>query len=327
MAMPADALAPTDRDERRSPRGAVRAEDLVAAQPHEIDVDAVRAAARNAVRLAIAGHGLAVHFADDGAAAAFRRIYARLESAQTAEFTTWCAPIADGYAFVRSDGSVLLWRGGALRAHVVAFFADAVAVGGLFSSVPDVFSVHASAFAWGDGMALISGISTAGKSTTTVALARRGVAIASDERCCVRAGMVLPFPRAINLRAGGIALLAADAVPGDAGGPQLRALERAGGEARAIRLGDLGLRDDPPPTAPLRAAFLIAGTAAAPQAERLAPHEATAMLVPAIQTGARGLDRLALVHRTFARVHCYRLTLGTPDATAAAIVALGEASR
>lgn len=306
------------------PARVVRAEDLTVAKPGEIDACAIAAAACTEVRIAFAGTTLSVHFAEAAAADIFRRTYRRMQTPSPADAQTWCAPTSDGYAFVRSDGTTMLWRGEPLRPHVVAFFVDAVAVGGFFATATHLLSIHASAFAWGDGMALVAGCSTAGKSTTTVALARRGVRIASDERCCVRDGIVIPFPRSLNLRAGGLALLAADRVPGaDPAGTRLRALAAAGEEAKAISLADLALSDALPAPAPLRAAFFIVGVAETVGIERISASDAAALLSPAIQTGARGLDRAVLVHRAIAHAACYRVMLGTPDATAAAIVALG----
>lgn len=310
-----------------APMRVVRAEDLVVANPGDLDATAVIAAACAEVRVAIAGTSLAVHFAEPDAAEIFGRTYRRMQTSLPAAAATWCAPIPDGYAFVRSDGTTMLWRGEPLRPHVVAFFVDAVAVGGFFAASADLLSIHASAFAWGEGMALVAGCSTAGKSTTTVALARRGVPIASDERCCVRDGVVLPFPRSLNLRAGGIALLAADRAPGpDPAAARLRALAATGEGAKAIALADLDLSDVLPAPAPLRAAFFIVGVAGEVGIERIAAADAVSLLSPAIQTGARGLDRAVLVHRAIAHAACYRVMLGTPDATAGAIVALGHAA-
>lgn len=306
-------------------RAVVRAEDLVPAAPGEVDAEAVKAATRAEVRIGVAGASLAVRFADPDAATLLRRTYRRMVTQRPAGAVTWCAPIPQGYAFVRSDGRTLLWRGDPLRPHVVAFFADAVAVGGFFATTTELLSIHASAFAWGGGMALVAGCSTAGKSTTTVALARRGVPIASDERCCVRDGIVIPFPRSLNLRAGGIALLAADRVPGaDPAGERLRALAATGDGVRAIGLADLDLSDALPAPAPLRAAFFIVGVAGDVRIDPIATGDAAALLSPAIQTGARGLDRAVLIHRAIGRAACYRVMLGTPDATAAAIAALGD---
>lgn len=305
------------------PARVVRAEDLAVAQPGEVDRGAIIASACAEVRIDCAGTTLGVHFAEPAAADVFRRTYRRMQTRAPADAQTWCGPIPGGYAFVRSDGAPIVWRGEELRPHVVAFFVDAVAVGGFFGSSAHLLSIHASAFAWGDGMALVAGCSTAGKSTTTVALARRGVPIASDERCCVRDGMVIPFPRSLNLRAGGLALLASDRVPGpDPARARLRALAATGENAKAISLSDLDLPDALPAPAPLRAAFVIVGVADDVRIEPIVASDAAALLSPAIQTGARGLDRAALIHRAIGRAACYRVMLGTPDATASAIVAL-----
>jgi hypothetical protein len=203
----------------------------------------------------------------------------------------------------------------------LAFLADAVTTRAFFQVHPTLCSFHAAALRIGDAAAAISAISTGGKSTTAFACARRGMALYSDERCVIQDGMVLPFPRAVNLRAGGIELLLGDEVPGD-GGIAQRLRSHRGHDWEAAQLDEVIGAHAPPAPARLEAIFFITGRAQRPHAELLERESALRLLLEASFVGPPpGMDRLAAAARLLQQTRAFGLTLGTPDATALLLAA------
>ena len=159
--------------------------------------------------------------------------------------------------------------------------------------------------------AAIAGHSAAGKTATLLACARRGMRVYSDERVLLRQTIVHPFLRRCSVRGAGARLLLADQ-DADRLPDALRTLPQL-----SLKLC-FGAEAIAPPR-PLRALFAIAGTGHCAALELID----TAAALPAI-TGwfdARGdmVDRVSRAIGMLRKVRCYRLTLGTPDETAAAI--------
>jgi hypothetical protein len=213
------------------------------------------------------------------------------------------------------------------RPGTIAFLTDAVAQHEFFANNAALVSFHAAALRCGKAALAISAASTGGKSTTAFACARRGMQLYSDERCVVIDGSVHPFPRAVNIRAGGIELLTAEEVPDDGGiGAALR--RHAGKDLEAAQFSDLlGSRPLPDP-ARLEYFFFIVGKAQAPAVAPLGLEASLGHLLGAALCGpAQGMDRLVAATRLLRQARAYELTLGTPDDTALVIAAVASGRR
>jgi hypothetical protein len=281
------------------------------------------------VCLTIAGAPCAVHFEDPAAGAAFAARYADLEDAAGApqhEAFAVVDPVR-GPLFWSRNGTVFRWPHGVLPPEAAAFFADAVAMTAFFAERTDgVASLHAAAIGTAGAAAAIIGDSNAGKTTTALACARIGMQIYSDERCVVdRETYVHPFARAVNVRAPGRRLLLGDRVPGrDPLGARLRTHgEAAWNDVRFAQLFDGWTQ---PPPRPLRAVFVLAGAGNEPELERV-PAIVAAKTAARWTIGAgAGLDKIARLLELLRGAACYRLVLGSPDASARTIARTLEAA-
>lgn len=287
-----------------------------------VDLDAERRARARAragieIRIAVAGTVGAVWFADAAAAACFAVRYADLRCDDPAAL--------EAVVTVDDDGSELMWCGPMtyrwphrkLDPAAVAFLADAVALTGFFEHHPaGALSLHAAALGDGAGVAALIGETTAGKTTTALACARAGLSLYTDERCAILDGDVHPFPRALNIRAGGLALLLAD----ECRDRIAKRLLRDGGEtAEDVRYSELFTNWALPPPAPLRVVFVLSGTAERPAIESVSSAVAAKAGARWVHGAGRGIERIARLLTVFRPVRCYRLTLGKPAATARVI--------
>jgi hypothetical protein len=277
---------------------------------------------RHPVVLRIAGRTCAVHFDEASIARRFALRYADLAApgAVASDHAFAARDFRLGPIFWSRHGPVYRWPYGALAEEVVVFLADAVAMTAFFNERRDgVFSIHAAAVGIGDAAAAIVGETNAGKTTTTVACGRIGLALYSDERCLLDAdGLVHPFPRTINVRAAGSALLMRDDV---AGGDPVGELLCARGAAdwNDVRFNELFASWAHPQPAPLRAVFLLDGAGAQARV-RPATSAAAINAVARWTFGAgRGLERFARLHAAFRGAACFHLELGSPDASARAV--------
>ena len=229
--------------------------------------------------------------------------------------------------FWTEPGSAYRYPAPLRGAEVMAFLADAVTHRAFFDVNPDVISFHAAAIRVGNVAAALSAVSTGGKSTTAIACARRGMDLYTDERCVLRDGLVQPFPRAVNIRRGGLELLCSEEVPGDLGiGRRLR--EHAGAEWISAPFGEVfGDRAVPAP-AKLDAIFFIQGRSGIAQATQLSIDDSIVRLLSAGLCGPQpGLDRVAAATALFRRARVYSLSLGSPDDTAMLVAATTSRSR
>jgi hypothetical protein len=197
---------------------------------------------------------------------------------------------------------------------------------------PDVLFLHAASFGIGDAGGLLIGWSGSGKSTTALALAASGHAFLGDDVAAVRIRdrAILPFPRTARLRPGAYVrslegrLLAA-------GGTQ--AVGEDGLDRTLVSMAALFPRQAPG-ALPLRHAFLLDGfgdrARLTPYSPRISDLE---RLRPAVNgatphwghSAGRDLLRFLALVDVLSGADCHRVELGTPEETAAAIVAAMEA--
>jgi hypothetical protein len=224
----------------------------------------------------------------------------------------------DGSAhFWTNEAAGYTWPHGPLGPRATAFLADAVAMHTLLTAVPSAIALHAAAL-YHDGRAFaITGHTTAGKSTTAVACVAAGCDLYSDERCIITPQGTLPFPRAINLRSGGIAVLVDDLPPSAL---RSRLERRRDGDWDDVHFAELFEPRPLPPRTPLSAIFAIGGRAHEPSIRRISAVE----MLPQAQFGAivalSGIDRARAILCALQNVACYELILGAPWASARQIL-------
>jgi len=269
----------------------------------------------HAVTFTVAGVPVEVRFNVAAAADIYRRRYRHMLASH--------APVMTAYAVARDPNDVYFWAGegplhcwdqGKIHDHVIAFFADAVATTLFFNSIDDLIALHAAALTDGHSAAFIAGVSTAGKSTTAIACFRRGLELYSDEFCLVRAGGVLPHPRAISVRREGLELLLASAAPASPVDAWLRA--NRGEDRENVGFDELFGNATWPAPRPLRIACAAIARERTPSVRPIAPAKMLAHTMPSARMKTRGLDGVAALLAILQPVACYELTLGPPDATA-----------
>jgi len=262
------------------------------------------------------GTCIALGFDESPAAASYRRRYARLLSERPADVRAYALRHENRTLFWVEGGPAYQWREALSDPLAIEFLADCVVRHVYFMELSPHLSFHAAALGVADGAFAVTAASEGGKTTTALACARRGMPLYSDERCVLDGERVLPFPRALNVRAAALDLLAADPTfANDAIGERLRF--RRGADWSGVDFADLFGDARLPPPQPLRAIFFISGRAAEPAVAPLAFREAlpTLLAVP-LRGRSRGVERVADATRLLAHVRAYALTLGRPDATA-----------
>ncbi|MHB8146345.1 MAG: hypothetical protein ACYDGM_03660 [Vulcanimicrobiaceae bacterium] len=260
-----------------------------------------------------------ISFDDERAAEYFNERYQHMVTVEDGvAFALDVARDRDGtHLFRVTRGATYAWRGGALTSGDVAFLADAVATTTAFTRLRDTITLHAATIRSGSGAFALVGDSGAGKTTTAVACALSGHEVYSDEFCIVSKGSVRPFPRCLSLRPGGIAVLRRLRVTPAALREDLHLREARGWSN--VRFDRLFGRIPTDERAPLRAIFLLAGRAEHPSIEPLAP---TAMLSAAARyakSSSPAFERVAEVLQLLRSLACYRLVVGDPNETVAAI--------
>ncbi|MDQ6767662.1 MAG: hypothetical protein M3Z41_07620 [Candidatus Eremiobacteraeota bacterium] len=279
--------------------------------------------AREVVVIEWFGRRIAACFRHAAQAESFRKRYQSFVSDGTPDM--WSCAVQDGNEagepiFWTEPGAAYRYPAG-LQGGVIAFLADAVTHRAFFDVNPAMLSFHAAAVRVGDAAVAISAVSTGGKSTTAIACVRRGMALYTDERCVLIGGRVHPFPRALNIRQGGLELLCAHDLPDDSGiGNRLRA--RGDGDWEAASFADV-LGDMPlPKPAKLEVVFFIDGHDSVARVVPLSLEAAIVRLLTAALCGPKpGLDRVAAATALCRQARMYALTTGTPDDTALLIEA------
>lgn len=254
-----------------------------------------------------------VHFDDPESAADFGERYRDLSRAGDPAVNVYAVRDSGGTHFWTSRGESYVWDRSPLAPSSVSFLADALATRALLGSLPGTVALHAAALRWRNSAFALTGVSTAGKTTTAVACVAAGCGLYSDERCIASASGVSAYPRTLNVRAEGLQLLVDD-LP--AGILRDRLAAYRGADWRNVRLRDLDPAYGPPEPAPLRALFAIAGTASAPSIAAISPAKMLRAAHLGALCGRRGVARAAALLGMLSHVNCYELVLGRPFQTA-----------
>jgi hypothetical protein len=272
----------------------------------------------HAVKFDLAGVVVEVRFDNAEAAQLYRGRYRHM--------LTDCAPQEVGYAAELGPGEIYFWLDGhdayrwdrsAIKPQVIAFLADAVVNTTVFTSRDGIIALHAAALSDGRAAAAIVGSSTAGKTTTAIACARRGLELYSDEYCIATEAGIIPFPRSISLRCAATEVLANDPVPSSA----VDAWLGSHGCCDGYDLGYdelFGVLHRPKPR-PLRAAFVLVGKGSQPVVRPLSRNAMLEHIAPWAKLKPRGFEALHALVALLEPVTCFEVVLGTPDATARAI--------
>lgn len=277
------------------------------------------------VTLEMLGTIVAVHFDDVDAAARYRRRYERFQSADTPTVHAYAVRDADETLFWYGDRLGFRWDAPLTDPAAIDFLADSVVRREFFGERSDALTFHAAAVETARGAVAIVGPSTGGKTTTALACARRGMRLFTDEECVYASGRVHPFPRALNLRADGIARILADPIFAD-GGIRARLAERAGSDWVCASFDELFATRELPDGAPLVAIYFLAPGGPPATIAPLPLDEALRAFFAAWPRSARhGVERVAETLRLFAAAPPFSLRLGTPDETALAIDAVARA--
>lgn len=233
-------------------------------------------------------------------------------SERPAQFTYFVLASNGEYVFQCDHDGTWRWPHGALSTRAIAFLADAAMMSAVVHFDPGLMSIHAAAFAYDGGAAAIAGDSTAGKTTTLLACARAGLPVYSDERTLIRAGAVHPFLRVCSVRSGGRDRLLLDCADDRLG----RVLRLSSSFTFTQAFGPAVVA----PVERLRVLFVLNGYADVPHVERIDTAQALPAISRWFDAAAGSLDRLARAVALLHRVRCYRLTLGTPAASAQTIM-------
>lgn len=237
--------------------------------------------------------------------------YADHPATRTPDFRYYAATVRGGYAFWCAHASSWRWSQGALPADAVVFLIDAVALAALVRFDERLSSMHAAAVEYAGVAGAIAGNSTAGKTTTLLACARRGMRLYSDERALLREGLLHPFLRRCSVRAAGARLLLAER-DGDALASALRTAPEL---SLRICFGSGAIAEP----RPLRALFVLNGSGHCAALEEIDTAAALPAITRWFDTRGDTMDRISGAISALRDVRCYRLMLGSPDESAAAI--------
>lgn len=259
----------------------------------------------------IAGIVMELRTDSEEVAKLFALRYADHPANRPADFRYYVATVRGGYAFWCAHASSWRWSQGPLPPDAIVFLADAVALAALVRFDARIASMHAAVVEYNGVAAAIAGSSTTGKATTLLAAARRGMRIYSDERAILRNNIVHPFLRRCSVRAAGTRLLLAEndsdrITDGLHGAPELSLKTCFGGAAIASPRR-------------LRALFVLNGTGHCAALEAVDIATALPSITRWFDSRGDMVDRVSRAITLLENVKCYRLTLGSPDESAAAM--------
>lgn len=236
--------------------------------------------------------------------------YADHPAERPADFRYFAATVRGGYAFWCAHAPTWRWTQGALPADAVAFLADSVALAAIVRFDPALVSMQAASVEFNGIAAALAGTPTAGKTATLLACARRGMRIYSDERTVLRNATVHPYLRRNSVRAAGTRLLLAD--QGICKDDVLLC------EPQLSLKTFLGPGSIAQPQ-PLGALFVIGGTGYCAALEAIDTAAAMPAVMRWFDSHGDMVDRATRAIAILSGVQCYKLTLGSPDESAAAM--------
>lgn len=245
-------------------------------------------------RIAVAGITMELRSNVRGLAAAFGRRFADHYTYGATDFTYNVFENDAGYAMWCDHDGAWQWPYGPLALDAVLFLADAAAISALVHYDDTLASVHAAGVEYANLAAAITADSGGGKTTTALACARAGLRIYSDERVLVRGGTVTPFLRRCSLR-----------------DEQMRPYASI---SWTQLFGDRVVA----PPAKLRALFVIKGRGAL-SVEPIEPALALGSVGRWFACKGDAWHRMARAMTLLRSLHCYAITLGTPQQSAQAI--------
>lgn len=263
------------------------------------------------VTLAVGLTTIAVCFSRLSAAADFAERFGDMLATREADLVVYAVDRRGEAYFWRSTDRARRWCG-PISNELLVFFADNVALHEHFATCGDI-GIHAAVIARASHCVAIVGPSTAGKTTTALAAARDGFALYSDERCIVANRRVVPFLRAITVRAGARCALLADDAPDGPVDAMLHALPAHGESSVRPRLL-VGESCGGPPR-PLDALFVIEGRDATPSVEPCSVYAMLPALLRSMVSRESGVERAVRLLAELRAVALFRLRLGTPAAT------------
>lgn len=246
---------------------------------------------------------------------AFAKRYRAHATEETCDFVYYVVREGVKYRFWSPHSPVWEWQSGVLPTDALLFLTEAVGVSALVRYDGSLTSIHGAAVRFNGVTAAIVGNASSGKSTTLLACARSGMQVYSDERVLSRDGIVYPYLRTCAVRADAARRLFDEATH-DALHTWLndRGLAR-----RELALEEVfGPRAVAPPS-PLRAVFVINGYAASPRVHDLDPWNALPAVTRWLDARGDAIDRMGRGLRMLRGVKCYRIALGMPAASVAAI--------
>jgi hypothetical protein len=292
----------------------VYAEDLTRL-PDDAALDDLAARATHAVTIGFAGVVAQTRFFRADSADVYRGRYRNMLSPEVPQLIS--------YAVARRPGDIYFWVPGIasyrwdrcrIGKNQTAFLAEAVTNTAVFTSRENLIALHAAAVSDGRRAAAVIGSSEAGKTTTAIACVRRGLQLYSDEFCVVTPAGVIPFPRSLNVRAGGLALLAEDRPPPSPVDAWLSG--NLGADRDDVGFADIFGAVRMPEPRPLEVVFAVRGRAERPAAEQIPAAAMLPHVKPWARLKARGIEEVHALLAMLQAARCYELTLGSPDATA-----------
>src|SRR5262245_39692145 len=212
------------------------------------------------------------------------------------------------------------------------FAADAL-IAVVQGAQPQLQFMHAASFGIGGVGALLIGAGQAGKSTTVLALGARGHTIFGDDVAAIRLRgcELLPFRKRLSLRPGRYVASLDSRLRSV---PQARVVDPSGIERTLVRISAL-FATAPPESLPLRFAFVLDGFAAQPQLMPFRPDAGALKQLRGVVSESvpawglspgRDLMKFLNVADVLSKLACHRVRLGTPEASAAAIESMMEAT-
>jgi hypothetical protein len=236
--------------------------------------------------------------------------YADHPATREADFRYYAATVRGGYAFWCAHAPMWRWTQGVLPPDAVAFLADSVVLGAVVRFDPAVVSMQAACVEFNGIAACLAGTNAAGKATTLLACARRGMRLYSDERTVLRKTTAYPYLRRNSVRAAGARLLLTDSAE--------QRYEMLHAEPQLSVKTCFGSDSIAQPH-PLRALFAITGSGYCAALEAIDTATAMPAVMRWFDSHGDMVDRATRAIAILNTVQCYRLTLGSPDETAAAM--------